>query len=151
MLIEERNLFKGMSPEFMSKVAQCSVSEYRSAGDILIHHGDPAQHLYILIEGRIRLSFGEQGYMSFVVSNSGDAVGLSSILGREEYHASAECLVPCLLQKIDKEELLSIFVKDPASGLQFYRRLANLLGQRLVDVYRSIPAAHGEKHAAPGG
>ena len=151
MLIEERNLFEGMSPEFMSKVAQCSVSESRNAGDILIRHGDPAQHLYILIEGRIRLSFGEQGYMSFVISNSGDAVGLSSILGREEYHATAECLVPCRLQKIDKEELLRIFNEDPTSGLQFYRRLANLLGQRLVDIYRLIPAAHGEKHAAPGG
>jgi len=140
-----------MSPEFMRRVAQCSIGESRSTGDLLFRYGDPAHHLYVLVEGRIRLSFGQAGYMSFVISNSGDAVGLSSILGREVYHASAECLVPCRLQKIDKEDLMRIFAEDPMSGLQFFRRLANLFGQQLVDTYRLIPAAHGEKHAAPGG
>lgn len=151
MLVEERHLFDGMSREFMDKMGRCSVIESREAGDILFRHGDPAQHLYILVEGRVRLSFGKQGYMSFVISNSGDVVGLSSILGRESYHDSAECLVPCRLKKVMREELLRIFDEDPDSGMRFFRRLASLLGQQLVNTYKLIPAAHGEKHAAPGG
>jgi CRP-like cAMP-binding protein len=151
MFIEERDIFAGMSPEIMGKVRECSTQESKEAGVFLFRHGDPADFLYILVAGRIRLSLGEQGHMAVVVSNAGDTVGLSSVLGREDYHASAECLVPCKVQKITKADLVRIFDQDPRGGLQFYRRLANLLGQRLVDTYRLIPAAHGEKHAAPGG
>jgi CRP-like cAMP-binding protein len=98
----------------------------------------------------VRLSIGSQGNVALVVGNPGDAFGWSSLIERDNYTASAECLVPTRVTKIGKQKLASIFEHDPSSGLQFYRRLATLIAQRLTDTYRLIPAAHGEKRAAPG-
>ncbi len=150
MFIEEANLFKGLDRELVEEIGGCCVEESHPAGAFLFRHGESADYLYILAEGRARLSIGELGHIALVVGTPGDAFGWSSLVERENYTASAECLVPTRVMKIGKQELASIFERHPASGLQFYKRLATLIAQRLTDTYRLIPAAHGEKRAAPG-
>ncbi len=150
MHIEEGNLFRGMSPEFMSEVSKWLVKEHYDAGTFIYRRGEPADYLFILVEGRIRLIVGEQGRVALVFSNPGDAAGSSSLFEGETHTASAECLVPCWVSKVAREKLEEIFLKDPVSGFQFYKRLARLFRQQLVDAYSLIPAAHGEKRAAPG-
>jgi CRP-like cAMP-binding protein len=151
MFIEKSNLFRALKPEAVEAIAKSLVEESRETGQFLFRHGEPAEYLYILVEGRVRLSIGDMGHMTLVVSNPGDAFGWSSLVQPDHYTASAECLVPCKVSKIGRERLADIFDKDPVSGLQFYKRLVELVAQRLEDIYRSIPAAHGEKRAAPGG
>jgi hypothetical protein len=48
--------------------------------------------------------------------------------------------MPCTLAKIEKEKLLALLEKDPASGLLFYKRLAFAIGQRLVNTYNMLLA-----------
>jgi CRP-like cAMP-binding protein len=150
MLIDEANLFKGLNRQLVEEIGRCSVGESHPAGAVLFRHGEPADYLYILVEGRVRLSIGDLGHIALVVGSPGDAFGWSSLVERENYTASAECLVPTRVTKIGKQKLAAIFERDPVSGLQFYKRLATLIAQRLTDTYKLIPAAHGEKRAAPG-
>jgi CRP-like cAMP-binding protein len=150
MFIEDANLFRGLSRQLVEEIARASVEESRPAGAFLFKYGESADYLYVLVEGRVRLSIGDIGHIALIVGSPGDAFGWSSLVERENYTASAECLVPTRVTKIGKERLAAIFERDPASGLQFYRRLATLIAQRLTDTYRLIPAAHGEKRAAPG-
>ncbi len=150
MFIEEANLFKGLNRQLVEEIGRCCMEESHPAGAFLFTHGESADYLYILAEGRVRLSIGEMGHIALVVGNPGDAFGWSSLVQRENYTASAECLVPTRVMKIGKQKLAAIFERDPASGLQFYKRLATLIAQRLTDTYKLIPAAHGEKHASPG-
>jgi CRP-like cAMP-binding protein len=150
MLIDEANLFKGLNRQLVEEIGRCSVGEAHAAGAVLFRHGESADYLYILVEGRVRLSIGDLGHIALVVGSPGDAFGWSSLVERENYTASAECLVPTRVTKIGKQKLAAIFERDPVSGLQFYKRLATLIAQRLTDTYKLIPAAHGEKRAAPG-
>ncbi len=150
MFIEECNLFRGMSPEFMVAVRRHLLEERYDAGALLYRQGGPADYLYILVEGRVRVILSDHGQMTLVVSNPGDAVGWSSLVEHEVHTASAECLVLCRVNKIASEKLAEIFDKDPVSGLRFYRRLAKLFRQQLIDTYRLIPAAHGDKRTTPG-
>ena len=55
--------------------------------------------------------------------------------GNGVYTASAECVIPVTVLKIGKEKLNLILERDPASGLSFYRRLARMMGRRLVASY----------------
>ena len=80
-----------------------------------------------------------------MLSISGEAFGWSSLVDRDTYTASAECLEPTRLIKIDKESLETIFRKDPMSGLIFYKRLAGIIGQRLVHSYNTILAEYKEE------
>jgi CRP/FNR family transcriptional regulator, cyclic AMP receptor protein len=150
MLIEQANLFRGLNRQLVEEIGKCCVGESHPAGAFLFRHGEPADYLYILVEGRVRLSIGDLGHIALVVGNPGDAFGWSSLVERENYTASAECLVSTRVTRIGKKVLAEIFERNPESGLQFYKRLATLIAQRLTDTYKLIPAAHGEKRAAPG-
>jgi CRP-like cAMP-binding protein len=114
-------------------------------GDFVIKEGDPAKHFFILQEGEIRLSVGEKGRISQMICDSGEAFGWSSLVDRSTYTASAECLAPTKLFKIEKEKLDGIFTRDPASGMIFFKRLAGIIGGRLINTYRTLLSAYKEE------
>ena len=67
-------------------------------GDILFHENDEARHFYILLNGHVKLSVGgEGGQVVYDVGQNGEAFGWSSLIGREVYSASAECVQPTKL------------------------------------------------------
>lgn len=150
MFVETVSLFAGMNPDFLREVEASFDTERCDTGMLLYRHGQSADFLYFLSEGRVRVILGGQGQIALVVSRPGDAIGWSSLIDQEVHTTSAECLVPCLVKKIARQKLAELFEKDPRSGLQFYRRLAGLLRQQLLDTYSLIPAAHGEKRSTPG-
>jgi CRP-like cAMP-binding protein len=150
MYIEKAYLFHGMSPEFTERVAAALTRESFPAGSFIFRMGDPAEYLYILEEGRIRLCYGTGGEVAFVINKTGDAIGWSAAVQRDAYTASAECLSPVLVDRIPSTQLAELFNQHPESGLIFFRRLARTIGERLVGFYKLIPAAHEDKPPAPG-
>ncbi len=135
MPLESVYLFQEASEQARSEISQIATEESYSQGAFLFHAGDPADHLYILQKGWIRLSVARRGLLSHIVSEPGEAIGWSSMAGNGVYTASAECLIPVTVLKIEKERLNQVLEADPASGLTFYRRLARMIGRRLVASY----------------
>jgi CRP-like cAMP-binding protein len=151
MIIEKANLFEGMSSRIVGEIEDAMVKETYEPGAFIFRSGDPSEYLYILLEGRVRLSVGGEGHVALVVKNSGDAFGWSSLVDRETYTASAECLGATTVGKLRRDVLATIFDRECATGLIFYKRLAKLISHRLLLCYKLLPAAHGEQKAAPGG
>jgi CRP/FNR family cyclic AMP-dependent transcriptional regulator len=151
MIIEKANLFAGMGPRILDEINKGTVEESHEAGAFIFRQGDPAENLYVLLEGRIRLSLVEHGDTALMVTNPGDAFGWSSLMERDVYSTSAECLTPARIGKIRREVLAQIMEQDCASALIFYKRLAQLISRRLLNCYKLLPAAHGQKTASPGG
>jgi CRP-like cAMP-binding protein len=108
---------------------------------LLFREGDPAHAFYILLKGCVKLSLGETGQIVYVVSNAGEAFGWSSLIGRKIFSASAECMAPTKLLKFGKQRLQKILEKDPANSLILYKRLAEILGNRLLQSYAIISSA----------
>ncbi len=138
MFIKESELFKGMSQEFMNELAKIMVEESYEKGTFLFKESDSANFFYVLEEGRVRLSVGTQGHIVYSLTDPGDALGWSSLVGRDTYTASAECLAQSKLIKIEREKLNKIFEKHLADGAVFFKRLAGLIGQRLINSYNSL-------------
>ena len=143
MYIDTAYLFEGLREETRKKILATAVEESHAQGDLLFHQDDPALNFYILIEGRVRISIGPQGLLAHVSSDPGDMIGWSSLVGNNTYTASAECLGPVKVDKIEKSQLDKILHEDPESGMAFFKHLAALIGLRLVDSYRATLAAHG--------
>ena len=150
-VIERSDIFRGTSPRFLKEIHDGLVEERHEAGDLLFRIGETADHLYMLAQGRVRLSYGEEGRITLVVGNPGGFFGWSSLLERDRYLSSAECQVATTILKIRGDRLAAIFEQDPASGLIVLRRLARLIEQRLISTYQAIPGAHGERRATQGG
>jgi CRP-like cAMP-binding protein len=138
MFIKEIDLFEGMSPRFIEELAKIMVEESYGEGSFLFKEGDPANDFYVLEEGSIRLAIGEEGHITYTLDAPGDSFGWSSLVDRDDYTASAQCIQPTKVIKIEKGKLQRIFDKHRFSGLMFYKRLARIIGDRLIYNYNSL-------------
>ena len=62
-------------------------------------------------------------------------IGWSCLIGRETYSATAECVEPADLLRFDRESFLKILKKKPANEARLFKRLAEMLGNRLLELY----------------
>ena len=141
MYFKQADIFWGLKKEFVKKIMKNAVQESHEEGELLFREGDVADTFYVLLKGRIKLNIGETGRVVYVVSKAGEAFGWSSLIDRDIYTASAECLAQSKLIKFDKEKLQKILMEDPANGLIFFKRLAETLGARLMQSYNMISSA----------
>ena len=140
MYIQQADLFWGMSRDFVKEIMNIAEKESYQKGDFLFHEGDPAAHFYILIKGRVKLTITEAGQMVHTVDHAGEAFGWSSLIDRDVYSASAECTENTILQKFDRRTLQKILEEDLSNGLIFFKRLAGIIGNRLLWSYKMITA-----------
>ncbi len=145
MFIEKSYLFEKMRPELRDRVfalaEECSYAE----GDHVFRRGDSAEYLYILEEGRIRISVGDLGTVARTIRNSGDLFGWSSLVGPGNYTASAQCLRRSRILRLSGRRVNEVLESDASEGLEFYRRLAGFIRERLIDTYRALLTYDREK------
>ena len=141
MYIQQTDLFKGLDKDFLKQVMDITMKESHEEGEFLFNEGDPAIFSYVLLKGHVDVTIGEIGHVVFVVSRPGETFGWSSLIDSDVYAASAECREPTRLLKMDREKFQKILEKDPANGFIFFKRLARILGNRLLRSYKQISGA----------
>ena len=151
MYIKQADLFWDMDRDFVKEVMDVAIKDSHKKGDFLFHEGDIAASFYILIKGRVKLIVGETGPMIHTIDHAGEAFGWSSLVDRDVYSASAECIEKTILQKIDRSSLQKIVEEDTANGLIFFKRLAGIIGNRLIWSYKMITASSQAQISPTGG
>jgi CRP-like cAMP-binding protein len=141
MYFKQGDIFWGMSKDFVGKIMKLAETAPYGTGDLLFCAGDPADHFYILIKGQVKLSIGDAGHVVYLVNKAGEAFGWSSLIGRDTYSATAECLGPSNLIKLNGEKLQETLKKDSDNGMIFFKRLSMVLGNRLLQSYKMISSA----------
>ena len=138
MHIDQADLFEGMERLFIRGFMALTTKESHRKGDFIFHVGDKADFFYTLMEGCVKLSIGDDEIEVYTINHSGEAFGFSSILDRNYYFASASCLEPTQLLKIEGNSLNQFLQDHPKNSSIFYKRIANRLAQRLVECYKII-------------
>ena len=148
MFIKQADIFWGIDHDFVKDIFDQSKKETHDKGDVLFKEGDPADTFFILTKGLVDISTGSNQEVVHVVNHPGEAFGWSCLVEREKYSASAECMEPTLLIRIDKKVLEDAIERDPKNGLIFYKHLAHSIGDRLVHSYHQtaseIQSIHSE-------
>jgi CRP-like cAMP-binding protein len=147
----QAELFQGIAEITRQKILESAREESYAPKEFLFRQGEPASHFFILGVGRIRLTMGQGELLAYVASEPNDLIGWSSLVENEAYTASAECLVPVKVLKIEKRRLDEILFQDPVSGMLFFRNLAAILGRRLVKSYQATLSVHGTREPSHGG
>ena len=135
MHFKQGDLFWGMSKEFVQEAMDTSEKLSCDEGDSLFQEGDSADHYFILLKGRVLLSRGKEGPVVHMARHTGELIGWSTLTGRESFSASARCLEPTNLLKFECDRFLSILDKDSENAAILFKRLAETLGERLVELY----------------
>jgi len=128
----------GMGREFVTEAMDISKKLSLNEGNILFNVGDSAGHFYVLLKGQVQLSLGQDRPVVYNARHPGEIIGWSCLIGREIYSASAECTESTNLLRFDRESFLTILTKNPANEALLFRRLAEMLGNRLLELYPTI-------------
>ena len=145
MYLKQRDLFGSLDKDFVKEIMDIAETQPLEAGEMLFHEGDPAAWLFILLKGRIKLTLGQTQRVVYVVSNAGEMFGWSSLVGRESYSASAQCMLPTKLLRFDRSKLEQIIYGDAPASVQLFKTLAAILGERLIRSYAIDFASVGEE------
>ncbi len=132
---ESEYLFHGLNDEIRNKILAIGCEKSYGPGEFIFRENEVAANFYILNEGHIRLGAGRRPFLAHVASSVGDVIGWSSLVENATYSTSAECMVSTRVTCIAKQQLDEILAEDPVSGMNFFRHLAALVGQRLVRTY----------------
>lgn len=136
MFIKQADIFWGLDKGFIKDLMDLSVKESHNKGEYLFKEGDPTNNFYILLKGCVRLGIGEGMDVVYIVRHAGEAFGWSGMVERDQYSSSAECTENTVLLRFDISELIRAVERDPFNGMMFYKKIAGMLGNRLIHTYQ---------------
>lgn len=93
----------------------------------IFHHGDPAKSVYIVRQGRLKLSLiSRKGRcVVFRFAGAGDLLGLSAILNQTNHQFLAQTLEPSVLVSVPRKEFLHLLQTAPEVNLFATQTLAH--------------------------
>jgi len=138
MVFKMGDFIMGMGKEFALEAVEISEKLTLDEGETLFNAGDAANHFYVLVKGRVELSLGKSGPVVYTARHPGEVIGWSSLVGRSDFSASAQCRESAKVLKFDRTSFLTLLEKNPANEALLYRRLAEMLGNRLLEIYPTI-------------
>ena len=123
-------LFKDLPVETLAAMSQTAVRHRKGKGEALFLQGDPAETMYLLKGGRVKLSklaeSGEERILGY--RKPGDVLGESLIGDAAHYPCSAWCLEETLVCGFTRQQFQSLLLDHPHIGLQVIKNM----GERIA-------------------
>jgi CRP-like cAMP-binding protein len=119
-LLGSIDLFSELETEQIERVAQAARQRRLGREAYLYYQGDPADHLFVLLEGRLKLTQvtpdGHQILLRHI--GPGEAFAIPAILGGFEYPTSAQAVEDSLLLSWDRQSMRDLMRGAPALALR---------------------------------
>ena len=144
MHFQQMDLLQGLDKNFIKQFLDISEKETHDEGTFIFHQGDRANFFYILLKGSVKLKIGDLGHLIHVVDQAGSSFGWSSVMERNFYSSSAECILPTKVIKVEKEKCLRFLAGNPESGMMLFQRFTSMIGERLISTYERMPQVSAE-------
>lgn len=153
-LLSKIEAFQGLTQRQLTKLEPyCEALEYR-LGEKLFSEGEPALHLWVVLEGQVDLRFEmpdrRPATADHTVTSSevgrrddvGQTFGWSCFVPPYRMRLSAYCVTAeCRVIRVAKEDLLRLFDYDPHMGYVFLTYLIRVVGYRFHQ-FQDVVAKH---------
>ncbi len=140
---EKVDLFKerGLSAAEMKLLATFSSEERFREGSMIFREGDKGDKLYIVLDGRVRISkfIPGVGEEALAVLDRGDFFGEMALIDDKARSADAKAHEgDATVLSIDRATLNEILSMDPHASLQFLNLLCRMISRRLREINDKI-------------
>ncbi|HSP15810.1 MAG TPA: cyclic nucleotide-binding domain-containing protein [Thermoanaerobaculia bacterium] len=140
---EKVDLFKerGLSAAEMKLLATFSTEERFSEGSLIFREGDKGDKLYIVLDGRVRISkfIPGVGEEALAVLDRGEFFGEMALIDDAPRSADAKAHEgDATVLSIDRATLNEILSMDPHASLQFLNLLCRMISRRLREINDKI-------------
>ncbi len=129
-------LLKGLSPEEVEQALAFGTRITVARGAELFRLGEPADRLYVIERGRIRLTLpmqvrGQEEDVAVEERTPGQTVGWSALIPPYRFTLTAEAPLETELIALSRDALRAHFTAYPSVGYAVAMNLAAVIGQRL--------------------
>jgi CRP/FNR family cyclic AMP-dependent transcriptional regulator len=126
-------LFRGLSPKGLEKVASIAVEESHGLGHNLFKEGDVGDRLYVIVEGRVRISrrVPGMGEEALAVLGPGSSFGEMALI--DDVPRSADAIVHerARLLVLSKEAVQDLMFLDKELAYEVLWNTVRILSRRL--------------------
>jgi len=137
-IIQEAELFKGVSERVLTEIANDGEEVTFEADTVLFNAGDAAQHIYELTEGSVDLIMLEEHIVHLTVSRTGQIFGWSALVEPYMRTATTKCTARTRAIKMSRHSIERAIEKHPHEGLVILKNLTRIIAGRLQDAYAYI-------------
>jgi CRP-like cAMP-binding protein len=138
-LLRRYPVFGSLDDEQLKKVSMITEEERVENGTTIFNEGDPANTLYILVEGAVDLFYrSEEEYhpkntKEFSVGeiNPGEVFSISALIEPYKLGATARTVQDCRILKVDAVELRKLCREDQYMAYKCMNKITSALMERL--------------------
>jgi CRP-like cAMP-binding protein len=140
-ILKKHPFLKGLTEKHLALLTGCAENLRFEANQYLFEAGGPAEHFYLVREGRVALELPRARHGKAMVLQTVDAggvVGWSWLVPPYEWHFSARAVEPVMALRFDGKCLRVKAQKDRDFGYEVYRRFLGVVAQRLIEALPQI-------------
>jgi len=134
-VLKNVELFEGATEELLTNVSEITTEKTFSLGEMIFQEGEKAEWMYILLEGKVRISIdltSKPAYITVAMLDEPNlAFGWSGIVAPYRYTSTATCEVDTRVLAIPGVEFEELLMKEPQCGCGVMKKLAELISSRL--------------------
>ena len=141
-LFNQLILFQDFTPEQIALVEPLFTSIRIETGTVIFEQGDPAEYLYLVVEGEVVIRFKPDDGPPLIVAHvrPEGVVGWSAALGSTTYTSAAISVTPCKMLRVLGVDLRALCEEHPVAGTRILERLASKITERLHSSQESVVA-----------
>jgi CRP/FNR family transcriptional regulator, dissimilatory nitrate respiration regulator len=139
--VKKAELFESLNESQLTDLLAHSAEIPCTAGQTIFNQGDPADYLYVLIQGTVELAVRAEekiAIMTSKVEKEGMVFGIPSLLEPFRYNVSAKCLTPSRVLRFEANYIKHKIDHDPKMGIEIMRKLAFIYFNRLNELRAGI-------------
>jgi CRP-like cAMP-binding protein len=128
-------LFSGLTPAALELISRVATDESHALGTKIFQHGDPGDKLYIILEGRVRISrdVPGMGEEALAVLGPGSVFGEMALLDDAPRSADARVHERCRLLALPKDAFQDLLFLHKDLAYEVLWSVVRLLTGRLRD------------------
>jgi len=133
-------LFAGLKPAALEIIARVATEETHPKGAKLFSHGDAGDKLYLIVEGKVRVSreMPGMGEEALAVLSAGHAFGEMALLDEEPRSADAWVHERCRLLTISKDSFDELLFLHKDLAYEVLWNVVTLLAARLRETNEKL-------------
>ena len=126
-------LFAGLTPVALELISRVATEESHALGTKIFQHGDPGDKLYIIMDGKVRISrdVPGMGEEALAVMRPGNYFGEMSLIDDAPRSATAMCHEKCRLFVVNRKDLEDLLFVDRDLAYELLWNWVRTLSRRL--------------------
>jgi CRP-like cAMP-binding protein len=139
-ILKDLPIFKHLKENHMDLLGPLFESFTCNAGTTILQQGMPANYLYLVISGKVQVSYKPYDGNPITVAHvkRGGLFGWSAVVGSKNYTSSAVAIEALEAKRIKGSALRKLCIDHPEAGKDILESLANSVSSRWKDANEQV-------------